>query len=132
MTQAGNEEFSPGANITCNFQDSTDSEAGDGVYVSGHDGTHTQVQLADNTNGVHGIIEEAVASGEYSNVHFDGAVWARVAAGDDAAAGETVGTDSGMVDGELTDSGSDYLVLEGETSIGGVTYALVHLTANAV
>lgn len=130
MTVAGNREYGHADGITCSFQDSTDAEAGDGVYVSGHDGDHVQVQLADDSNGVNGVVEESATSGDYVNVWFGGAVWARVADGDDVAAGETVGTDTGMNEGELTDSGSDYLVLEGETDIGGVKYALVHLHAN--
>lgn len=133
MTVAGNREFGHGDEITCDFQDSTDAEAGDGVYVSGHSGSHTQVQLADDSNGPHGVIEDSATSGDHVNVHFGGAVWARVDDDDDVSAGDTVGRGSGTEPvGELSSSGTDYLVLEGEVDIGGTKYALVHLTANAV
>lgn len=114
--QGGDREYGHGDEITVEYDDSTDAVGGEGVYVSGHSGDHPFVQLADDSNGVDAVLGDGATDGDTVKAHFDGAVWARVADGDDAAAGETVGTDTGMTDGVLTDSGSDYLVLEGEAT----------------
>lgn len=116
--QGGDREFGHGDQITVVYDDGTDAVGGEGVYVSGRtsEGDHPTVQLADDTNGVDGVVADGATQGDPVNVNFHGVTWVRVADGDDVAAGETVGTDTGMTDGVLTDSGSDYLVLEGEAT----------------
>jgi hypothetical protein len=127
--QGGDREFGHGDIITVVYDDSTDAVGGEAVYVTGRaaTGDHVTVELADNSNDPDGFIQDGATQGDVASIVLDGIAWVRVADADNVSASDTVGTDAGMTAGELTSSGSGYLVLEGEQtdSESGETIALV-------
>lgn len=132
--QGGDNGYPEGDELTVKNAEGSAIGPGELVYVTGHDGDHTEVQLADDTTGYDAVAAADAGGaddGELLKATFRGTPWVRVVDADDVSPGDEVAgssTSGSATNAATGGAGNGDTYLQGETQLSdGNTYALAHI-----